>query len=195
MSAAKKKAKVSKPKKSRPARSVSPAVNDADRRRSGRARKSAASAYVERDSSDDDREMWEGVAKWEYEKGGGDDDAMEDEEVSSAEDSDAEEVGRKAPRKSGRAEVGEGDASSELSEPVPSGDEAGDEDDAPEEETPPPTKAKARGGRGAAASATAELPSRPARGKKEAAKPTSTRPRRGRAARRESEDEMEVDSD
>ncbi|KAH7349922.1 Spo76 protein [Plectosphaerella cucumerina] len=195
-----------KPKKTKPARSSSPPINDADRRRSGRSRKTATSAYTERDSSDDDREMLTGVAQWEYEKGSGDDDddalssavsdpadsdAMEEdapeEEEHEAEPSPPKSAKRKAPAAKAQPKPAEDDDDdSALSDPAPSGDEAEDE----EEEAPPP-KSNGRGGRKAAT----ELPSRPAaRGKKAAPAATTTRPRRGRAAAKKDED-MDVDSE
>jgi len=56
--------KTLKPKKTSAAISTSSPVNDAGRRRSGRSRKSHT--YIERDSEDDDEEMLDGVAEWEY---------------------------------------------------------------------------------------------------------------------------------
>ncbi|KAH6693988.1 Spo76 protein [Plectosphaerella plurivora] len=204
-------AKPKKPKRSKPARSVSPPVNDADRRRSGRSRKTT-SAYMERDSSDDDREMMTGVATWKYEDEEGEDDDASSSAVSEPADSDAEAMEEDAPeeeagpsppksakRKAPAAPktqpkrpepVDDDDDDSALSDPAPSGDEAGDEDDEDEKEVPPP-KSNGRGGRKAAAAA---LPSRPARGKKEAA-PPAARPRRGRAAAKKDDEGMDVDSE
>ncbi|KAM7220742.1 Armadillo-type fold [Rhypophila decipiens] len=71
--APKKAAVTPKPKKAatKPKRATSsPVVPDTDRRRSGRSRKS--NTYIERDSSEDDEEMLDGVAEWEYEGGSGD---------------------------------------------------------------------------------------------------------------------------
>ncbi|ROT35894.1 hypothetical protein SODALDRAFT_320380 [Sodiomyces alkalinus F11] len=63
-----------KPKSSKPKmrKESELAMDEGERRRSGRSRKST-SAYQERHSSEDDAEMWEGVAEWEYEgeEGGG----------------------------------------------------------------------------------------------------------------------------
>ncbi|KAL2137348.1 hypothetical protein VTI74DRAFT_3288 [Chaetomium olivicolor] len=41
-------------------------VPESERRRSGRSRKSVNASYMERDSEDDDEEMLDGVAEWEY---------------------------------------------------------------------------------------------------------------------------------
>ncbi|KAF5026647.1 hypothetical protein F66182_1273 [Fusarium sp. NRRL 66182] len=89
--------KVSKPKKPRPSRESPP---PSERRRSGRAHK--VSIYTERDDEEDEEEMLEGVAEWEYEKGEG---------------SDA-------------SETGSGDDGSGLSDAPPEEEEAdvGDED-------------------------------------------------------------------
>ncbi|KAK3322170.1 putative SPO76 protein [Apodospora peruviana] len=87
-----KKAPPSKPKKTRQS---SPDVTDANRRRSGRSRKS--NTYIERDSSEDDEEMLDGVAEWEYvsKSGSGDEDEKEDggkDEHAPPDDSDKEAV-------------------------------------------------------------------------------------------------------
>lgn len=52
-----------KPKK---ARASSPQIPESERRRSGRASGRQSAVYAERDSDDDDEEMLEGVAEWEY---------------------------------------------------------------------------------------------------------------------------------
>ncbi|KAI1637170.1 armadillo-type protein [Biscogniauxia mediterranea] len=80
--------------KSKKARaSSSPGPESADRRRSGRVTKN--SSYIERDSDDDDEDMLDGVAKWEYydEKGKviDDEDEEEDEEDGSSALSDVDE--------------------------------------------------------------------------------------------------------
>lgn len=58
-----------KPRKSKRDDSASPqstpAASSVDRRRSGRGA-SARKSYADRDDSEDDEEMWEGVAEWEY---------------------------------------------------------------------------------------------------------------------------------
>jgi len=79
------KAKLKKPK----APDSSP-IPEGDRRRSGRSR--VSTTYVERDSSDDEEEMLEGVAEWRYEGSDKEDDDAEpvDDEQSSKAASDAE---------------------------------------------------------------------------------------------------------
>ncbi|TDZ31833.1 Sister chromatid cohesion protein pds5 [Colletotrichum spinosum] len=77
--------KISQPKK--PAKVKSKRESDVpmeNRRRSGRATK--VSQYAERDSSDDDKEMWDGVSEWTYEEGGAGA-ASEDEKNGDGEDS------------------------------------------------------------------------------------------------------------
>ncbi|KAJ2894194.1 spo76 protein [Zalerion maritima] len=64
------KKKSSRPKvpKHLPIRTTSPSIPESERRRSGRVRP-AEKSYIERDSSEDEKEMLEGVAEWEYERG------------------------------------------------------------------------------------------------------------------------------
>ncbi|KAK0629770.1 armadillo-type protein [Bombardia bombarda] len=160
--AAKVKKSAAKPKA---ARSSSP-VNDADRRRSGRSRKSHT--YIERDSSEDDEEMLDGVAEWEYENGDtegrrvrvrrkadeveddDDDDGKDAQEDSAAEEDeedDGGDDGGKGVAKAGSAKQDdEQEDESELSEPADVEEEAEQEDEgekAVEEESedevsPPP---------------------------------------------------------
>ncbi|SPO02847.1 related to SPO76 protein [Cephalotrichum gorgonifer] len=58
-------ARAAKPKKAAKPKWASPDVPAADRRRSSRGTK-ASTKYTERDSSEDDEEMLDGVAEWEY---------------------------------------------------------------------------------------------------------------------------------
>ncbi|CAK7217602.1 Sister chromatid cohesion protein pds5 [Sporothrix curviconia] len=64
--------RVAKPSAAR-ARASSPRIPDSERRRSGRAAVATQHSYMERDSDEDDEEMLDGVAEWEYLKS--DDDA------------------------------------------------------------------------------------------------------------------------
>jgi sister-chromatid-cohesion protein PDS5 len=109
VTSSKKKAKAAKPRKS------SPLDDNAERRRSGRSHK--VSKYTERDSSEDDEEMLDGVAEWDYydrqgksvtpdpkdddesgkETGGGSDEASE---LSEAPDSEEEKPKKTAAKKS-----------------------------------------------------------------------------------------------
>jgi sister-chromatid-cohesion protein PDS5 len=82
-----------KAKKSRTSDVLStPVPSSVDRRKSGRSA-SARKSYADRDSSDDDEEMLEGVASWEYENGSGAEDAPEG---SDAESEVEEEVEKEA---------------------------------------------------------------------------------------------------
>ncbi|KAI1110730.1 armadillo-type protein [Nemania sp. NC0429] len=155
-----------RPKKSRT--STSPALESADRRRSGRTRKN--SSYVERDDSADDDDMLDGVAKWQYYDDEGNPVVQEDDEgdetssLSDVTEDDAEamEEGEegveesKVEEKDGTKPATDDAEESELSD-------IGDEDE-PEEEIPSPPKAAARKGRSAttAAPEAKSLPSRPA---------------------------------
>ena len=98
-----KKAKPTKvPKKSK--RKNSEEIGNGERRRSGRANVTGA-RYVERDDEEDDDEMAEGVAVWEYEDGkqvkddgGNDEDSMDDAVVSHVESDPEEEVTKEPTR-------------------------------------------------------------------------------------------------
>ncbi|KAI0405369.1 armadillo-type protein [Xylaria palmicola] len=143
-------------------KSASPAPESANRRRSGRTRKS--NSYVERDDSADDDDMLEGVAAWQYYDEDGNpvlQEDNEDEEVSSLSDLTEEEA---------EAMDEDGDEAEEKDAPKPTQDdqedsELSDVEDEPEEaETPPPPKPIVRKGRSAAKAAPEpkNLPSRPA---------------------------------
>ncbi|KAK7749229.1 Sister chromatid cohesion protein pds5 [Diatrype stigma] len=172
------------------AASSSPAVDSADRRRSGRARKS--SAYIERDDSEDDDDMLEGVAEWEYYDSDGNKITAEDEDE---DDSALSEVGEDKGEAEAESEpesepepepivVDEGgketvapneaaneEPESELSEP-PEDDaeeeEGKDEEEEREEEEPEPPKptngrrSRSTANAAAAASKSKPIPSRPA---------------------------------
>lgn len=147
-----KKATTKKTPSKKKQRASSPQVPDSERRRSGRSSLRERSTYIERDSDDDDEEMLDGVAEWEY------GDGEEDEEDESAgedpeeEDNDEEEA---EPEEDGQQEEGQG----EEAEPEP---EAMDEDDKeneaeleepsepPGEELPPAETNGRRSGRAAA---------------------------------------------
>ncbi|KAK4190432.1 armadillo-type protein [Podospora australis] len=242
-------AKPKKPKKA-PAEGSAAAMSSADRRRSGRSR--GNQSYIERDSSEDDEEMLDGVAEWDYVEGSDDDeggethsdhaksqgDAKED-VASDAEPQDSEQ--EEAPpakvsekkgtktRKSAATKTADKDeeegSTSELSEvedvemadpeeeaekevaEEPQEAEAEvQEEDAEEEEaaTPPATKAaNGRKGRAAAGAAKAKgaAPKAKAAPKSKAAPAapktttlpnrTSGRATRGRAAAKKDEDDEE----
>ncbi|KAJ8130712.1 hypothetical protein O1611_g2920 [Lasiodiplodia mahajangana] len=168
----------SKPKISarskKPRTSSSPAPESADRRRSGRTRKS--SSYVERDDSADDDDMLEGVAKWQYydDEGNPVQQADEEDETSSLSDVTEDEA---------EAMNEDGDEAEDKDEPKPEAEvqedsELSDIEDEVEEEipSPPPVKPTGRKGRSAAATVTPvakNLPSRPA-GKEGTLKSKST---------------------
>ncbi|KAI1810754.1 armadillo-type protein [Poronia punctata] len=171
-------------KKSMP--SSSPGQESADRRRSGRSRKN--SSYIEREDSDDDDEMFEGVAKWQYYDDEGNPIAAEDQDDQDQEDGDSSELtdvdeeeleamdgddddddDEEAGKKDGAKEQpkrNEDDEDSDLSD-VEVDDEEEEEDEADEDiPSPPPARSSGRKGRSTAAATTAaqpkELPSRPA---------------------------------
>ncbi|KAI1376681.1 armadillo-type protein [Hypoxylon crocopeplum] len=125
----------------RGATSSSPAVDSADRRRSGRSKKN--STYIERDSSEDDEDMLEGVAAWDYYDHRGN--RMQDDQDSS-ELSDVEDEPAPADEEDqGEAVGGEQEEDSELSNVEE------DEEEAPSS-PPPPPKTNGRSRRAAAAS-------------------------------------------
>ncbi|RYP55559.1 hypothetical protein DL770_010900 [Monosporascus sp. CRB-9-2] len=146
--------------------SPDPAVDSAERRRSGRTRKS--STYVERDDSEDDEDMLEGVAEWEYYDSEGNKVAEEgeedDSELSDIVGEEAEAEAQPEENENGKAAEPDENEESELSEPPE--DEGEDEDeDAKEEEEEAPKTTNGRRSRAAAAPAaskTKSLPSRPA---------------------------------
>ncbi|RDA87696.1 hypothetical protein CP532_3817 [Ophiocordyceps camponoti-leonardi (nom. inval.)] len=113
--ASKPKAASSRPKKRRQSPTSPPSIPEAERRRSSRAHK--VSDYKERDDADDEEEMLDGVAVWDYEQssdGGGGGDGDSSDEVD-AEDEEKEE----------EEEEGEGEGEDEV---VPDSE---DEEDAP----------------------------------------------------------------
>ncbi|KXH54594.1 hypothetical protein CSAL01_09946 [Colletotrichum salicis] len=197
-----KKQKVKKPAKAKAPRRESDIPLE-NRRRSGRAATTAVSKYTERDSSDDDREMWDGVSKWTYENEDGEqtgEEASDDDDDSSVLSEPHEEENGEESKKPTAAADDSGDDSplSEV-EDVPTEEpekeevEADDEEE-PEEATPPP-KSNGRKGRSAAAASKAaaktKLPARPAAKEKPAprATRTSARSTRGRAA----QESMDID--
>ncbi|KAK5663935.1 hypothetical protein OQA88_147 [Cercophora sp. LCS_1] len=103
----------SKPGKKARADGDDDGVADKDRRRSGRAR--GGTSYIERDSSEDDEEMLDGVAEWDYfsgsEKGSGDEEGEESEANSESEPE--EPKAKKLAKKPAPAKA---DSGSELSD-------------------------------------------------------------------------------
>ncbi|KXJ94728.1 armadillo-type protein [Microdochium bolleyi] len=183
-----------KPKKTR--ESGAPAVDDANRRRSGRAQHTN-NTYMERDSDDDDDDMLEGVAKWDYYDEDGNVIARDDDDE---DDEDDEESGSEAEDGESESEGG-GDASEKADD---EDDAEPDEAEAEAEPEPEPVKANGRKGRAAAAApAPKALPTRPAASKvgaarggkaKPAAAPTrapSGRSTRGRKAATEDDEDDE----
>ncbi|KAK3902778.1 armadillo-type protein [Staphylotrichum tortipilum] len=116
--------KEAKPKKSAASRREVP---DSERRRSGRAQ-NINQSYMERDSDDDDEEMLDGVAEWEY----------EGEERSGSEGSEAEASGEEAEESGSEKE-----------------EESAEEESEKEAASPPPP---ARGGRKVLATRTRAKP-------------------------------------
>ncbi|KAI4597735.1 hypothetical protein KJ359_004010 [Pestalotiopsis sp. 9143b] len=180
-------------KSRKPARS-SPAPESADRRRSGRSRKD--SSYLERDSSDDDDDMLDGVAKWEYfDKEGNrvaddDEDEDEDEDNDQSELSEVEEEAEPMeddaepeaePEVEPEAEE-EAEAEAEAEDSAANEEvEAADEDDKPEEsvaeEETLPIRSSGRRGRSAATAAS------PAKTKAAPSPASKTAPSRSSASR------------
>ncbi|KAI0118679.1 armadillo-type protein [Nemania sp. FL0031] len=158
----------------KPRTSSSPAPESADRRRSGRTRKS--SSYIERDDSADDDDMLEGVAKWQYYDDDGKPIQQEDEEDETSSLSDVTEDDEEAMDE-------DGNEAEDKDEPKPEAEvqedsELSDIEDELEEEVPPPPPAKPAVRKGRSAAATAppvakSLPSRPA-GKEATPKSKST---------------------
>lgn len=156
--------KVSKPKKSKPVKDTPP---PSERRRSGRAHK--VSVYTEREDEEDEEEMLEGVADWEYPEN----------------DSEG-------------GEASSGDDESELSDAPPEEDEDDDSNKASDNDEPPEPEADKPelrfNGRNAAPALKSRGASKPAVKASvlaEVKRPTrSTRSRRGKGT-----DDMEIDAD
>ncbi|KAI0862734.1 armadillo-type protein [Xylaria cubensis] len=162
----------SKPKTSvrskKPRASSSPGPESADRRRSGRTRKS--SSYVERDDSADDDDMLEGVAKWQYYDDEGnplqkDDDEEEEEDEATSGLSDLPEDEAEAMDEDDEEVEVEEKEESKPTEDIEDS-ELSDVEDKLEEEVPPPPPEKPAGRKGRSAATAApeakNLPSRPA---------------------------------
>ncbi|KAI0128699.1 armadillo-type protein [Xylariales sp. AK1849] len=150
--------KAKTPKSRKTATSSSPAPDSGDRRRSGRQKRS--SAYAERDSSEDDEDMLEGVAEWGYYDDDGkkvkdkaEDDGSDDSALSEVDDT-AEPMDED--EKEPEAELEESDLSEAQAEA---------EEEEKDDEEPPPPPASTRKGRRAAAP--------PAKSKGAPAKPTA----------------------
>ncbi|KAK1756062.1 armadillo-type protein [Echria macrotheca] len=210
--------KVSKPRPKKSAAGSSSPAGDENRRRSGRARGNRS--YMERDSSEDDEEMLDGVAEWDYVNGSGS--GEEEAESEAASDSEPEEApkasGKKAPAATKAAPKGDedselSDAVSEVEEPEEEEkadeeeeeekeEEAGDGDEEMEEEETRPTRSGRANGKAKPKAAAA--PAKPkgktaAKAKATPTKPAApTRATRGRSTRRKAtpdDDEMDEDED
>ncbi|RBR19084.1 uncharacterized protein FIESC28_05755 [Fusarium coffeatum] len=154
------KAKASKPKKSRPARDSPP---PSERRRSGRAHK--ISTYTERDDEEDEEEMLDGVAEWDYGNESKSDSGNEESELS-----DAPEV----------EEAADNDNPSDDEDPP-----------APEEDEPEQPKSNGRNSAADSKSKTTTKSTAKANVAAEAKRPTrATRSRRGKDA-----EDMDVDAE
>lgn len=169
--------KVSKSRKPRPSRDSPP---PSERRRSGRAHK--VSIYTERDDDEDEAEMLEGVAEWQYEgdsNGSGDD---------SEAGSDAEPELSDAPSEKQAEESG---AESDKEEPEKEDD---DDNETPEMEVDEPEPPKSNGRKTATLASRTKAAAKPAVKASvltETKRPTrSTRSRRGKESA-----EMDVDDD
>lgn len=142
--------------RSKKAPTSSPVTDSADRRRSGRSKKN--SSYIERDSSEDDEDMLEGVAEWDYYDKEGNRVQDDDQDSSELSEPDEEHVAADEEGKEEKVPTAEeGQDESELS----------DIEEDEEEPAPPssPPKVNGRNIRAAAASTvskTKTLASRPA---------------------------------
>jgi sister-chromatid-cohesion protein PDS5 len=167
--------KVSKSRKPRPSRDSPP---PSERRRSGRAHK--VSVYTERDDDEDEAEMLEGVASWQYEG----DSSGDDNEAGS----DAESELSDAPSEEQAEESG---AESDKEEPEKEDD---DDNKTPEMEVDEPEPPKSNGRKTATLASRTKTTAKPAVKASvltEAKRPTrSTRSRRGKESA-----EMDVDDD
>ncbi|KAJ0166467.1 Sister chromatid cohesion protein pds5 [Colletotrichum tanaceti] len=202
-----KKQKVKKPAKVKTRRPESD-IPPENRRRSGRATR--VSQYTERDSSDDDREMWDGVSKWQYVDGEPEDESDDEDSSSVLSEAPDEENGEKGSKKSAaKADdsgdesplseveveaIAEPDAEPESEKEEEAGNEEEEEEEEGAEEATPPPKSNGRKGRSAAAAAASKtkLPARPATKEKptpRAATRASARTTRGRAAK----ESMDID--
>ncbi|KAI1393575.1 armadillo-type protein [Hypoxylon trugodes] len=122
------------------ATSSSPPGDSADRRRSGRSKKN--SSYIERDSSEDDEDMLEGVAEWDYYDNRGNRMQEDDPETS-----DLSEVEEQPPSANEEDDVEEDKA--EVPEKAAEESELSDieENEENEEEVAPPSPAPKSNGR------------------------------------------------
>ncbi|KAL7946201.1 armadillo-type protein [Trichoderma barbatum] len=159
--------KSAKPKATPKAKKTGPSVPEGERRRSGRAHN--ISTYAERKDEEDEEEMLEGVAEWEY----GNDDDDDNEDASEQEESGNED---------------DDGSDSENAEPQAEAEEAAEED---EESEPEPELPKSNGKKPVAVrgkgKSPASKPSAPAMAKR------TTRPSRGRPPKETSD--MDVDDD
>lgn len=168
--------KVSKARKPRPSRDSPP---PSERRRSGRSHK--VSVYTERDDDEDEAEMLEGVASWQYEDdsdGSGDDNEAGSDAESELSDAPSEEQAEESGAESGKEESEKEDE---------------DDNETPEMEVDEPEPPKSNGRKTTLASRgkAAAKPAVKASALAEAKRPTrSTRSRRGKESA-----EMDVDDD
>ncbi|RDL34437.1 Uncharacterized protein BP5553_07565 [Venustampulla echinocandica] len=145
-----------KPKKPRASGTLStPATSPAERRKSGRSA-SARKSYADRDDSEDDEEMWEGVAQWEYLSGDQEGAAPNQKRPRETESEDEEDDGdlSSAPEEEEAAEEKEDVEMSDVepeqtpeSEPEPEPESKPDEaeEEEAEEEEPEPTPPRSNG--------------------------------------------------
>jgi sister-chromatid-cohesion protein PDS5 len=162
--------KSTKPKATPKAKRSSLSVPESERRRSGRSHN--ISTYAERGDEEDEKEMLEGVAQWEYGKGGNNDD--DDDEGASEQE------------ESGNEDSTDG-SEPENDEPEAEAEEAVEEDDEESEPEPP----KSNGKKPAAPKSKGKAPAVKASVLAKAKQ--STRPTRGRPAKGASD--MDVDDD
>lgn len=133
-------------------RASPPPIPDSERRRSGRSSIKDRSAYAERDSDDDDEEMLDGVAEWEYLDG---EEGEEEEGASGDEPQDEEEEGQEEAAEA-EADVEEEVEAEPEAEPEPMDEDDKENEQEPEEEEEEEPEAETNGRRSGRASARSQ---------------------------------------
>lgn len=167
----------SKPKVSRSSEVRESSVPESERRRSGRAAPAARKSYADRDDSEDDEEMLNGVSKWEYDdgrvEGDGDEQPSDEEDVEMDGNVEADD----APE----AEADASEASDVPAEEEANEEEEGSADDKDEEPALPLTNNKSS--RRGATKPTSKPSPAPAPKAKPQPKALEVRPTRTRSTR------------
>lgn len=189
------------PKTKKPKQGTStPTSSPGERRKSGRGT-SAKKTYEERDSSEDEKELWDGVASWEYEDGRIEKPAKAIRDAANSED----EVESSGADEGVEEEVAtpEPEVEEEVATPEP---EAEAEAEVVHTPTPPRSSARRASTRSstnkppskASASKTVKSKAKPPRAQAKAKTPKSkpaARPKRGAARQAKDVSEMDLDED